>query len=108
MVTELKKITGSASSNTPSSTRDVMYRIQFDMAIRECLQSFECIVKKTEQGFVITQNNKGLDDTVKRPSKITSSFTLNIPKKLVDPWNDLGSYKVALDYDSHCVYLIKI
>lgn len=108
MVTELKKITGSASSNAPSSTRDVMFRTQLQGDVISCLDSFECMVKKTEQGFVITQNKYGVEEVVKRPSKITKYFTLNIPKKLIDEWSDLGSYKVALDYDCHCVYLIKI
>jgi len=108
MVTELKQITGSRSSNTLTSTRNVMYRIQLNSEVVKCIGGFECMVQKTDIGFVIIQNRYGVDSFVLRPSKITSTYTLNIPKRLVDPWNDLGKYELEFDYENNCVELIKV
>ena len=108
MVTELKQITGSRSSNTPTSTRDIMYRVKLNSDVVKCIGGFECIVNKTDIGFVIMQNRYGVDSWAIRPSKITSTFTLNLPKRLVDEWSDLGKYKLEFDYENNCVELIKI
>ena len=105
---ELKQITGSRSSNTLTSTRDVMYRIQLNSEVVKCIGEFECIVNKTDIGFIITQNCYGIDSWAIRPSKITSTNTLNIPKRLVDPWNDLVDYRLEFDYENNCVELIKV
>lgn len=108
MVTELKQITGSRSSNTLTSTRDLMYRVQLSSEVVKCIGGFECIINKTEIGFVIMQNRYGIDSLDLRPSKITSTFTLNIPKRLVDEWNDKGKYELEFDYENNCVELIKV
>jgi len=109
MVAELKKITGSVSSRLPSSTRDVMYRIQLNSDVVKCLGGgHECLVTKSEKGFVISQYNSDIDGMVKRPSKITMSYTLNIPKRLTDEWNDLVNYELNFDYENNFVELVKV
>jgi len=110
MVTELKQITGSRSSNTPTSTRDLMYRVQLNSDVVKCVGGFECLVNKSKQGnnFILIPCLPGVDENVKRTSKITSTYTLNIPKRLVDEWNDLGKYELEFDYENNCVELIKI
>ena len=108
MVTELKQITGSMSSNKLTSTRDVMYRIQLNSEVVKCVGSYECLVRKTNKGFLLSQNSYGVLSFERRPSKITTSFTLNLPKRLVDSWNDLGKYELEFDYENNCVELIKV
>ena len=105
---ELKQITGSRSSNTLTSTRDLMYRIQLNSEVVKCIGGFECKVYITDTGFVIMQNRYGVDSYTIRPSKITSTYTLNIPKRLVDEWNDLCKYELEFDYENNCVELIKV
>ena len=108
MVTELKQITGSMSSNKLTSTRDIMYRVQLNSDVVKCIGGFECIVNKTSIGFVIMQNRYDIDSLDLRPSKLTTTYTLNIPKRLVDSWNDLGKYELEFDYENNCVELIKV
>lgn len=108
MVTELKQITGSRSSNTPTSTRDVMYRIQLNSDVVKCIGGFECIINKTDTGFIISENLSDIDSIQKRSPKITKRFALNMPKRLVDEWNDKGKYELEFDYENNCVELIKI
>lgn len=108
MVTQLKKITGSVSSRLPSSTRDVMYRIQLNSDVVKCVGGFECIVNIHDEGYSITAVNTDIDFYNKRPSKITMSYTLNIPKRLIDEWNDLCNYELSFDYENNTVYLIKV
>jgi len=108
MVTELKQITGSMSSNKLTSTRDVMYRIQLNSDVVKCVGGVECLVRKTNKGFLLSQNSYGVLSFERRPSKITTSFTLNLPKRLVDSWNDLGKYELEFDYENNCVELIKV
>jgi len=108
MVTELKEITGSASSKSPNSTRDVMYRVKLSSDVVKCIGGFECVVSNTEKGFLIKGYNFNIDCTVKRQSKITASFTLNLPKRLVDEWNDKGSYNLEFDYENNFVELVKV
>ena len=107
MVTELKEITGSNSTAKPNSTRDVMYRVKLSSDVVKCIGGFECVVSKTSRGFLIKGYNFNLDCAVKRQSKITTSFTLNLPKRLVDEWNDKGVYKLEFDYENNCVELVK-
>lgn len=108
MVTELKAITGSNSTSKPNSTRDVMYRVKLSSEVVKCIGGFECLVRKTNRGFMLSQNRYGVLSFERRPSKITTSFTLNLPKRLVDSWNDLGSYSLEFDYENNCVELVKV
>jgi hypothetical protein len=57
---------------------------------------------------MLSQNRYGVLSFERRPSKITTSFTLNLPKRLLDKWNDIGSYNIEFDYENNCVELIKI
>lgn len=107
MVIELKQITGSRSSNTLTSTRDIMYRVQLSSEVVKCIGTVYCLVFRIKNGFKITQEAFGVDAS-RRPSKITSTYTLNIPKRLVDEWNDLGKYELEFDYENNCVELIKL
>lgn len=108
MIAELKLITGSASSSLPTSSRDVMYRIKLNIEVVKCIGDFECIAYKTDTGFILMKNRYGVDSFTIRPSKITATYTLNIPKRLVDTWNDLGEYEIEFDYENNCVELIKV
>ena len=107
-ITELKQITGSISSNTLTGTRDVMYRIKLNSEVVKCIGGFECMVQKTDTGFIISENWVDIDSIQKRSPKITKIFALNIPKRLVDPWNELGYYRLEFDYENNCVELIKL
>ena len=106
-ITELKQITGSISSNTLTGTRDVMYRVQLSSEVVKCIGTFDCLVFRIKNGFKITQEAFGVDAS-RRPSKITTTYTLNIPKRLVDCWYDLGKYEIEFDYENNCVELIKL
>lgn len=108
MVTELKQITGSMSSNKLTSTRDVMYRIQLNSEVVKCIGGFECMVQKTDTGFIISENWVDINSIQKRSPKITKIFALNIPKRLVDEWYELGKYELEFDYENNCVELIKV
>ena len=107
MVTELKQITGSRASNTLTSTRDLMYRVQLSIEVVKCIGTFDCLVFRIKNGFKITQEAFGVDAS-RRPSKITSTYTLNIPKRLVEVWYDLGKYELEFDYENNCVELVKV
>ena len=85
-----------------------MYRVQLNSEVVKCVGSYECLVIKTNKGFLLSQNSYGVLSFERRPSKITTSFTLNLPKRLVEAWYDLGKYEIEFDYENNCVELIKV
>lgn len=108
-ITELKEKV-CKSNNTSTNSREIKFNIQLPDKYFEMIGYRKCNITRLtgNNGFLISKFYESLDDNKNiKPSIISTSRNLTIPKKLVDKWSDLGEYKVSYDLDSNVIYLIK-